>query len=81
MPSLRRLLIDNGRIGRSFFRHGNDGRGRVEAAMRHHDQIIEAIERQDAPAAEGLIRDHFDLSRHDMAAYAAPEGLNISLGI
>lgn len=81
LPSLRRLLIDNGRIGRSFFREGKDAQCRIEAAMRHHDQIIEAIERQDPDRAESLIREHFDLSRHDIAAYAAPEGLNISLGI
>lgn len=78
MPSLRRLLIDNGRIGRTFFRNTPEATPQSDAASQHHDQIIEAIETHDPSAAEAVIRAHFELSRKDMADYAAPEGMNLA---
>lgn len=77
IPSLRRLLIDNGRIGRTFFRNEPAAQAQSETAMRHHDEMIEAIEKRDPDAAEKVVRDHFELSRSNMAVYAAPEGMNI----
>jgi DNA-binding GntR family transcriptional regulator len=37
------------------------------------DEIINAIERHDPEAAARIVRAHFDLSRHNMAAYAHPK--------
>lgn len=78
MPSLRRLLIDNGRIGRTFFRNIPEATAQSDAANLHHDQIIDAIEGHDPDAAEAVVRAHFELSRKDMADYAAPEGMNLA---
>ena len=81
MPSLRRLLIDHARLGKIFYRHPTS-RDMVEdlnTAVQQHEQIIDAIERHDADAAASLVRAHFDLSRHRMAEYAAPEGVEVPL--
>lgn len=78
MPSLRRLLIDNGRIGRTFFRNVPEAMEQSDAANLHHDQMIEAIERHDPDAAEAVVRAHFELSRRNMALYAVPEAMNIA---
>jgi DNA-binding GntR family transcriptional regulator len=81
MPSLRRLLIDHARLGKIFYRHPTtrDMAEDLELAVQQHDQIIEAIERHDAEAAGTLVRAHLDLSRHRMAEYAAPEGVQVPL--
>lgn len=81
MPSLRRLLIDHARLGKIFYRHPTtrDMQADLESAVQQHDQIIEAIERHDADAAAMLVRAHFELSRHRMAEYAAPEGVEVPL--
>ena len=81
IPSLRRLLIDHGRIGRTFFRNDPAARGQLDVAADQHDQIIEAIERHDPGAAARIVRAHLDLSRRNMAAYAAPEGMDVPAGI
>ncbi|WP_043459640.1 GntR family transcriptional regulator [Azohydromonas australica] len=81
MPSLRRLLIDHARLGKIFYRHPTtqDMAENLDKAVEQHDQIIEAIERHDAEAAGRLVRAHFELSRHRMAEYAAPEGVEVPL--
>ncbi|NDY91794.1 GntR family transcriptional regulator [Ideonella livida] len=81
MPSLRRLLIDHARLGKTFYRTPTtpDQAANLAAAERQHDQIIDAIARHDAEAAGALVREHLDLSRHRMAEYAAPEGLDVPL--
>lgn len=81
MPSLRRLLIDHARLGKIFYRHPTtrDMEEDLGLAVHQHDQIIDAIERQDAEAAGALVRSHFELSRHRMAEYATPEGLEVPL--
>lgn len=81
MPSLRRLLIDHARLGKIFYRYPStpDMEANLEAAVEQHDQIIDAIERHDAEAAGALVRAHLDLSRHRMAEYAAPEGVEVPL--
>jgi len=81
IPSLRRLLIDHGRIGRTFFRRDPAAREELEVAVEQHDQIIDAIERHDPEAAARIVRSHLDLSRRNMAAYAAPEGMELPPGI
>lgn len=81
VPSLRRLLIDHARIGRTFFRADPAVGAQLAVAANQHDEIIEAIERHDAQAAEQIVIAHLDLSRRNMAAYAAPEGMHVSVGV
>lgn len=81
MPSLRRLLIDHARLGKIFYRHPPtpDMQANLDTAVAQHEQIIEAIERHDADTAGALVREHLDLSRHRMADYAAPEGVDVPI--
>lgn len=81
MPSLRRLLIDHARLGKIFYRHPPtpDMQANLVTAVTQHEQIIEAIEQHDAEAAGALVRAHLDLSRHRMADYAAPEGVDVPI--
>lgn len=74
LPSLRRALIDHGRVGRTFFRRDPEAGEQLRLAAQHHDQIIDAIERHDADAAETIVIAHFDLSRRNIAAYAPSDG-------
>lgn len=77
IPSLRRLLIDHGRIGRTFFRGNPAAPEPLAVAADQHDAIIDAIARHDPMTAAGIVRDHLDLSRRNMAAYATPEGMDL----
>ena len=81
MPSLTRLLIDHGRIGRTFFRNDPAVREQLDVAADQHDEIIAAIARHDAEEGARLTRAHLDLSRRNMAAYAAPEGMDVPVGL
>lgn len=81
IPSLTRLLIDHGRIGRTFFRNDPAARVQLNIAADQHDEIIDAIERHDPDAGARVVRAHLDLSRRNMAAYAAPEGMEVPAGI
>ncbi|WP_322040126.1 GntR family transcriptional regulator [Burkholderia diffusa] len=83
MPSLRRLLIDHARLGKMFYRYPTTDtmQHTLESAVVQHDQIIDALERQDADAAGQLVRDHFELSRHRMTEYAAPQGMAVSVNL
>ncbi|MBB4238476.1 GntR family transcriptional regulator [Rhizobium esperanzae] len=77
VPSLRRLQIDHARIGKVFYTHPNTPRMQeeLELAAQQHDEMIEAIGKRDPDAAGELARIHIELSRRNMAMYAAPEGL------
>ncbi|TBU91219.1 GntR family transcriptional regulator [Phytopseudomonas dryadis] len=81
MPSLRRLLIDHARLGKIFYRHPttDDMQRDLETACVQHDQMIDAIERQDPDTAADVVRAHFELSRRRMAEYAAPAGVEVAL--
>ena len=83
MPSLRRLLIDHARLGKMFYRYPTTDtmQHTLESAVVQHDQIIDALERQDADAAGQLVRDHFELSRRRMTEYAAPQGMAVSVNL
>ena len=80
LPSLRRLLIDHGRVGRTFFRSDPAAAGPLAVAADHHDRMIEAIARHDPEAAAAVVRAHFELSRHDFARYVTPEGMDVPMG-
>jgi DNA-binding GntR family transcriptional regulator len=77
VPSLRRLQIDHARIGKVFYKHPNTPRMQeeLELATQQHDEMIEAIGKRNPEAAGELARLHLELSRRNMAMYAAPEGL------
>ncbi|AUW45824.1 GntR family transcriptional regulator [Rhizobium leguminosarum] len=77
VPSLRRLQIDHARIGKVFYKHPNTPRMQeeLELAAQQHDEMIDAIGKRDPDAAGELARLHLELSRRNMAMYAAPEGL------
>lgn len=84
MPSLRRLLIDHARIGRTFWRLGpgghaagqtSDDAARIATAADHHDAFIAAFERQDEAEAVALTRAHWELSRDHLERYAHPDPL------
>ncbi len=81
MPSLTRLLIDHGRIGRTFFRNDPAAQEQLDVAADQHDAIIDAIARHDPEEGARLVRAHLELSRRNMAAYAAPEGMDMPAGI
>jgi DNA-binding GntR family transcriptional regulator len=80
LPSLTRLLIDHGRIGRTFFRNDPTAREQLDVAADQHDEIIDAIRRHDPEAAARIVREHLDLSRRNVATYAAPDGLEVPAG-
>lgn len=79
LPTLRRLQIDHARLGKTFYQVSNDSQmqAELEEAVRHHDEIIEAVEQRDAEAAEQIVRQHLDLSRRHMTTYAIPAGLDV----
>ena len=81
MPSLRRLLIDHGRIGRTFFRNDPEAKEQLDLAADQHDEIINAIERHDSEAAALIVRAHFDLSRRHLAAYVMPEVMEVPVDV
>ncbi|REF73098.1 GntR family transcriptional regulator [Paracoccus pantotrophus] len=77
LPSLRRLLIDHARIGRTYYRDDVSDKAELATAAAQHDQIIDAIERRDPETAGRIVQAHLELSRRNMAAYAVPEGMEI----
>lgn len=81
LPSLTRLLIDHARIGRTFFRNDPAAQEQLDVAADQHDAILDAIARHDPEACAQLVRAHLDLSRRNMAAYAAPEGMDMPAGV
>lgn len=81
LPSLRRLLIDHARIGRTYYRDDVSDRAELGTAVAQHDQIIDAIERRDPDEAGRIVQAHLDLSRRNMAAYAIPEGMTVPTGL
>ena len=82
LPSVRRCLIDHARIGKIFYQHPNsrEMQADLETAADQHDTMIEAIERRDVEAAGAITRAHIELSRRNMAMYAAPAGMDAPAG-
>ena len=82
LPSLRRCLIDHARIAKVFYEdqiaaHHPQAIAERDEAAQQHDEIIAAIDAREADRAEALVRDHLDLSRRNMAMYAAPDAMTI----
>ncbi|AOK02161.1 GntR family transcriptional regulator [Burkholderia vietnamiensis] len=80
LPSLCRLLIDHARLAKTFYQPRDE---KMEAelveAIQQHDAIIDAIERRDAQAAGEIVSAHVYLARRNMAAYVAPDGVDVSI--
>lgn len=79
MPSLRRILIDHGRVGRTFFRRDPSAQQQLVKAVHHHDLIIDAIEKHDPEEAAAIVKAHFDLSRKSMTAYVVPDNMEVPM--
>ncbi|WP_322048370.1 GntR family transcriptional regulator [Paraburkholderia sp. J67] len=81
MPSLRRLLIDHARLGKTFYRYpaSENMQHEMHQAADQHDEIIDAIAQHNAERAGELVKAHWELSRRHMTDYAIPEGLEIPL--
>ncbi len=82
LPSLRRCLIDHARIAKVFYEdqiaaHHPQAIAERDEAAQQHDEIIAAIDAREADRAEALVRDQLDLSRRNMAMYAAPDAMTI----
>ncbi|MCB6182084.1 GntR family transcriptional regulator [Leeia sp. TBRC 13508] len=78
MPSLKRLLIDHARLGKTFYQpHTASMHEDLASAVKQHDEIIAAIESKNAPLAADLVKEHFELSRRNMAMFVAPEGIEV----
>lgn len=81
LPSFQRLLIDHTRISMTFFRSDDPGQpDTMDTASQQHDAIISAIEARDEAAAGELALQHWDLSRHNIAQFVMPSGLDLPLG-
>ncbi|MEO1502650.1 MAG: GntR family transcriptional regulator [Pseudomonadota bacterium] len=80
-PSLRRLLIDHGRISANFYRPRTDQmRENLAIAANQHDEIIACIEAGDAERAAQIAIDHWALSRDMIEIFVTPPGLDTQLG-
>jgi DNA-binding GntR family transcriptional regulator len=78
-PSYNRLLIDHARISQTFYRPRNtDMTDRVNTAVGHHDQMIDAIEQADSQRMAGLIIEHWELSHELMDYFVRPDPLPIT---
>lgn len=81
MPSLKRLLIDHARLGKTFYKTPPtiEMAEDMKLAVHHHDLLIQAIEIKDIKKSESLMTEHWDLSRRRMADYAMPDGVVIPI--
>lgn len=81
MASLRRLLIDHSRLAKTFYRSNapRDVGSEMKKAAQQHDEIIEAIEYHDVQLAGEIVREHWELSRHRLAEYVTPEGIDVPI--
>jgi len=75
-PSYDRLLIDHARISQTFYRpRDQEMATRMYSALRHHDDMITAIEAGDSQAVVDLIVEHWELSRDLIEYFVKPDPL------
>ena len=80
-PSLNRLLIDHSRMSQKFYKPINSKeRLMVWKACDQHDQMIVAIENNDAAKVVELTLEHWALSRDEIENYSRTDHLDINLG-
>lgn len=76
-PTLSKLLIDHARIGYTFFRPTTPETERsLTRSCEHHDEMIAALEARDEATFVNLVFEHWSLSRWNMEAFIAPQGLH-----
>jgi DNA-binding GntR family transcriptional regulator len=81
LPSLRRLLIDHARLGKTYYNPHDQNMARdIQSSAQQHDDIIDAIERRDPDAAAEIVRAHLDLSRKNMGMFVSPAGIEVPFG-
>ena len=79
-PSYDRLLIDHARISQTFYRPRDSVmQERVSTAVRHHDEMIDAIEAGDSQKVVELIVEHWELSRDLIEYFVKPDALAFSM--
>lgn len=79
MPSLERLLIDQARIGQTFWSaRTEEMRQRIYKAADQHDKMIELIEAGEEEAVVTLTLEHWDLSSDQMEKFVRPNSLPFS---
>lgn len=75
-PSYERLLIDHARISQTFYRpHDAEMAERMNQAVAHHNEMIEAIEAGDSKRVVELIIEHWELSRDYLDRFVRPDPL------
>jgi DNA-binding GntR family transcriptional regulator len=78
MACLERLLIDHTRLSQTFYRpNSQDQQDRIQSAVRHHVDLIEAFQNRDAEGAVAITLEHWDLSRNRMEQFVRPDPLPI----
>ena len=79
-PSYDRLLIDHARISQTFYRPRDSVmQQRVSTAVKHHDEMIDAIEAGDSQRVVDLIVEHWELSRDLIEYFVKPDALAFSM--
>ena len=79
-PSYDRLLIDHARISQTFYRpRDTEMPDRMNHAVEHHNQMIEAIEQGDSKRTVELIIQHWELSRDFLDYFVRPDPLPMDL--
>ena len=80
LPSLNRMLIDHTRLSQTFYRPASpDEKERVQAAVDHHDAMIDAIVAHDADGIVDLTIDHWNLSRDRLERFVSPDPLPLDV--
>ena len=82
IPSLQRMLIDHTRLSQTFYRPASPAESAlVRQACDQHDDMIAAIEDQQAEAAVALTLQHWALSQDRMERFVRPDPLPVELTI
>lgn len=82
LASLNRMLIDHTRLSQTFYRPASDEeKHRVAMAIRHHDDMVEAIADHDADRIVDLSIDHWNLSRDRLERYVTPDPLPLEIDV
>jgi DNA-binding GntR family transcriptional regulator len=80
IPSLQRMLIDHTRLSQTFYRPASPAESAlVRQACDQHDDMIAAIEDQQAEAAVALTLQHWALSQDRMERFVRPDLLPVEL--
>ena len=80
--SLNRLLIDHTRLSQTFYRpKSQEDAALIGKASEQHEELIAAIDAQDAKHAAELTLQHWDLSRGRMERFVRPDPLPLEVAL